>query len=373
MDGLRLHVGSGCIYLTDGYTNVDVWGSGSALAKDCPAGVAKWGTTSDKYYDRVAHIDAMYLGKGTPDHEAIVCDAYGTWTNLPFDDESIAEIWSVQTFEHLSKTESRYALMEARRVMKVGANLRLGVPDHSKTLEEYTRLVHLAALEQDADKNIELKKRAAFMLRHLLGSQKNDWAFHMGSWTKEKLIEFCRQYGFRFVCEEPNINFYPSIHLKFHKQPTCDFPELDDPIHPWKAAWEYCGENGALEVPSDWKCLEVGPGTAPWPRANACCDIVDRPYDKFTKGDVQSLPYSDKMFDFVFISHCLEHVEDPVQAASELSRVAKAGCVVCPSPMKEGLFAFHEQDTSGTSSRAETLCTSSGFLKDSTRSCTTRT
>src|SRR5215469_1799129 len=114
MDGLKIHLGSGCIYLTDGYTNVDLWKSGAALAKDSPRGVAKWGTTSDKYYERVKHIDDLYLGKGTPDHETLVCDKYGSWTDLPFEDDSVSEIWSVQTFEHLSKTEAGYALMEAR-------------------------------------------------------------------------------------------------------------------------------------------------------------------------------------------------------------------------------------------------------------------
>lgn len=341
---MKLHIGSGCCYLIDGYVNVDVWGSGAALAKDCPGGVEKWGTTSDKYYAKIKSIDGLLLGEGTYDHEAIVCDVYGTWTNLPFEDDSTDEIYSVQCFEHLSKTESRYALMEARRVMKLGANLRLDVPDHEATLAEYARVRCEAMRIEDMSEKANLKSRAAFMLRHLLGSQKNDWAFHMGSWTKERLIAFCKSYGFQFVAEEPNIHFYPAFCLRFQKVRECDFPELDDPIHPWKAAWEYAD----LPKREPWQTfIEVGPGTAPWPEAGLYCDIVDRPNlppMSFAFGDVQKLPYADKVADFIYAAHVLEHVADPVNAASELSRVAKAGCVVCPSPFKEGLFAFHEQD-----------------------------
>jgi ubiquinone/menaquinone biosynthesis C-methylase UbiE len=352
MDGLKIHCGSGCIYLTDGWVNVDLWRSGAALAKDCSAGVAKWGTTSDKYYERVKHIDELYLAKGTPDHQAIVCDAYGSWTNLPFDDESVSEIWSVQCFEHLSRQDAERALMEAWRVMKVGANLRLGVPDHTATLNEWHRLMsdaeRLAAEDPFSSTAAEMAKktyaRAAFMLRHLLGSQKNDFAYHMGSWTRQKLIDFCKRFGFRYVCDEPNINFYPSIHLKFEKLRWSGIPELDDPIHPWMAAHQYCLNGGPLTVPDGYRVLEVGPGTAPWPRANAYYDIVPRELPNFTLGDVQKLPYQDDEFDFILISHVLEHVPEPWLATAELSRVAKSGCVICPTMIKEGMFLAHEHD-----------------------------
>ena len=59
--------------------------------------------------------------------------------------------------------------------------------------------------------------------------------------------------------------------------------------------------------------------------------------------DVTRLPDDwDKVFDLVLCSHVLEHVSDPLQACRELSRVAKAGVIVCPSPMTDALFAIHE-------------------------------
>lgn len=344
MDGIKAHVGNCTVYLV-GWENVDLFDSGSALAKDCPGGVAKWGTTEDDYYGKLKHIDAALLGAGTPDHETIVCDRYGSWSNLPFDDDSVAILLSRQVFEHLSKTEAKCALAEARRVMKVGGVLRLDVPDHEATIQEYARLACKCEMSKEVSERIELKRKAAFMLRHLLGSRKNDFAYHMGSWTKPRLIEFCKQYGFQFVAEEPNIHFYPAFCLRFEKLPTCGIPELDDPLHPWLAAHQYCGQpRGELEVPKDWKVLEVGPGTAPWSRSNAFCDVVPRDLPNFTLGDVQKLPYRDREFDYIFVSHVLEHVCEPKLAIAELNRVAHSGCIVSPTPFKEGVMFDHEQD-----------------------------
>lgn len=344
-DRIRGHIGNGTVYL-HGWINVDLFESGSALAKDCPAGVAKWGTDETDYYRNLRHMDELYLGKGTPDHETTVTDRYGSWSNLPFEDEEVDELWSVQCFEHLSKKEARYALMEARRVLKTGGLLTLDVPEHEQTIEEYAHLYHESAIELDVERKFALKKRAAFMMRHLLGSrhEDEDFGFHMGSWKRDRLVKFCRRYGFAAIRDNENFHFYPAFSVTFQKLPQCGIPELDDPIHPWKAAWQY------VDLPKrepHQTFIEVGPGTAPWPEAGLYCDIVDRPSlppMSFCIGDVQKLPYTDKVADFIYAAHCLEHVEDPVKAASELSRVAKAGCVVCPSPLKEGLFAFHEQD-----------------------------
>ena len=41
-------------------------------------------------------------------------------------------------------------------------------------------------------------------------------------------------------------------------------------------------------------------------------------------------PFPDKHFDFLICSHVLEHLEDPVRACSEFSRIAKAGYIEVP-------------------------------------------
>jgi SAM-dependent methyltransferase len=49
-------------------------------------------------------------------------------------------------------------------------------------------------------------------------------------------------------------------------------------------------------------------------------------------------PYPDKFFDFVFCSHLLEDVRDPLTVCRELVRVAKAGYIETPSRLRE-IFA----------------------------------
>jgi len=43
------------------------------------------------------------------------------------------------------------------------------------------------------------------------------------------------------------------------------------------------------------------------------------------KADILDLPFEDKLFDFVFCNHVLEHIEDDAKAMSELFRVLKPG------------------------------------------------
>jgi len=47
-------------------------------------------------------------------------------------------------------------------------------------------------------------------------------------------------------------------------------------------------------------------------------------------GDIMHLPYPDKTFGAAFVSHVLEHVEDPVGAVLEMARVADTVWAVTP-------------------------------------------
>lgn len=348
MDGnIRLHVGNGKIYLRE-FLNLDISSSGSALAKDSAASVERWATTEDAYYARQVSQTPHEILEYAPGQEPPpVCDCYGSWWNMPFDDGSVSEVLSRQVYEHLDKEHSRFALMEARRVLCVGGLLRLDVPDHDEAMRQYADACAVMATTQSEELRALAKHDRDFQMRHLLGSRKCEWAYHMGSWTREQMIRFVEDFGFELIGEEANIHPYPAFCLQFRKLAECvKYQWLDQPVRQWKAAWEYCGTplGTPLTVPDDWRVLEVGPGTAPWPRADVTCDIVPRDLPNFTVADVENLPFGDKCMDFGFVSHCLEHVPDPAKAASELSRVAKAGCVVCPSPMKDGLFGVHEQD-----------------------------
>lgn len=100
--------------------------------------------------------------------------------------------------------------------------------------------------------------------------------------------------------------------------------------------------------------LDVGSGGNPDPRADVLCDrflddgterhgqplVIDR---TFVCGDAHRLPFADKAFDYVILSHVLEHVEDPARVLAEISRVGRRGYIETPSPEFEQVHGhrFH--------------------------------
>ena len=91
-------------------------------------------------------------------------------------------------------------------------------------------------------------------------------------------------------------------------------------------------------IPKDARVLEVGPGHAPFKRANVSVDFVDvEGLPNLIKVDLatQPLPFADKEFDFVFCRHTLEDMYNPFPLCAEMSRVGKAGYVEMPSPIAE--------------------------------------
>jgi len=82
--------------------------------------------------------------------------------------------------------------------------------------------------------------------------------------------------------------------------------------------------------------LDVGPMCFPFPLAThrMGSDERDDPKDgkPFFLSDIQErTPFKDKQFDFVYCSHVLEHLDNPVAGALELSRIGKRGYIEVPS------------------------------------------
>lgn len=99
------------------------------------------------------------------------------------------------------------------------------------------------------------------------------------------------------------------------------------------------------------KVLDIGSGAYPFPHASVLVDrflerTTHRYEDLVTNGkplviaDVLALPFSDKYFDFVYCSHLLEHVENPIRACSEIMRVGRRGYVETPTLAKDMLFSW---------------------------------
>jgi SAM-dependent methyltransferase len=111
--------------------------------------------------------------------------------------------------------------------------------------------------------------------------------------------------------------------------------------------------------------LEVGSGGNPYFRANVLVDaytttrerhwaplITDRPS---VIGFGESLPFKDKVFDFVIASHVLEHSSEPEQFISELVRVSKAGYIETPDAFMERINPYWDHRSEVTDRNGELI------------------
>jgi len=60
----------------------------------------------------------------------------------------------------------------------------------------------------------------------------------------------------------------------------------------------------------------------------------------FVLTDIHDLGFRDKAFDFIYCSHVLEVVENPLRACAEIMRVGKRGFIETPTLSKDTLFAW---------------------------------
>lgn len=194
---MKLHIGCGTIYLR-GWININPYDEHTYLAKDRPDLVRRYETDESEYYGRHEDKTINSLRPG-PLCQEQVCDVYGEFSTLPYGANTVDEILARHCFEHLSVIEARTALDRMFCILKVGGFLRLAVPDHEKTMDDY---------RETGDH---------FYKRHLLGPRNSDRGYHVMSYDRDRLKALVEKHGFRCQHEEPNINFYPAFCLRFAK------------------------------------------------------------------------------------------------------------------------------------------------------------
>ncbi len=167
-------------------------------------------------------------------------------------------------------------------------------------------------------------------------------------WNAEEIIAEAVSYGLKYMG--------PFVHKQIFSVESEYKAQCHAFIKPAsRSARDYTAH--LVDVGPDDKVLEIGPGNYPLKRANVYLDSPRRktqtcytdtvlPVDKpVVWADIQErTKFGDKEFDFVYCSHVLEHVPDPLAAAAEISRIGKRGLVVMPSYAKEAFFMWEEED-----------------------------
>lgn len=118
--------------------------------------------------------------------------------------------------------------------------------------------------------------------------------------------------------------------------------------------FSYQSASVKFDIQPQERVLDVGGGVNPFPHATIIVDrflestihrgeTIVRDGRPVIVADISDLPFQDGRFDYVYCSHVLEHVEDPIKACSELMRVGKRGFIETPTYAKDMLFAWAEE------------------------------
>lgn len=118
-------------------------------------------------------------------------DIISDMRQLPYDDNSIDEIYICHGIEHLSFKDVDRALREYKRVLVPGGLLRLSLPD-------FNQLVKVAQ-----------KVGLRFARHALMGGQEYAENFHYSVWDKQTLAEALIRAGFSHIHPYNPDNFLP--------------------------------------------------------------------------------------------------------------------------------------------------------------------
>mgnify|MGYP001172298494 CR=1 FL=1 len=91
--------------------------------------------------------------------------------------------------------------------------------------------------------------------------------------------------------------------------------------------------------------LDIGCSKGALPQATHLLDYVDNsnfyPEKIFIVQDFNKkpiLPFPDNSIDFIYCSHVLEHLDNPIEIIKEISRVGKFGLVIVPTKFADNLY-----------------------------------
>ena len=110
-----------------------------------------------------------------------------------------------------------------------------------------------------------------------------------------------------------------------------------------------------LQKNKNLKILDLGCSVANyWSEANHYADLDDFSKEfnklnlKYTQiNKNQKLPFKDKEFDYVILSHVLEHVPNLLDFVSEVERISKAGYIELPTKLNDNLVFGCDEDDIG--------------------------
>jgi|TARA_B110000444_G_C18669276_1_gene514489 hypothetical protein len=110
-----------------------------------------------------------------------------------------------------------------------------------------------------------------------------------------------------------------------------------------------------LQKNSHLKILDLGCSLVNyWPEANHFADIDDfsEGFKKLNLNYTQifpnkKLPFKDKEFDYVILSHVMEHIPNLIEFKNEIERIAKAGYIELPTKLNDNIVFGCDEEIYG--------------------------
>lgn len=141
-------------------------------------------------------------------------------TKVPyqFEGDSVSEIISLETLEHISFKQTFQVVKEWHRILKPGGKAIIQVPDCGKAMEYYVNrqicdcVPHKGSsmedfkAKEDCEKcNGRAKINPVRWLYSFTGAQKHAYDAHLNIFTEERMGELLRQVGFTFIEFKPHL------------------------------------------------------------------------------------------------------------------------------------------------------------------------
>jgi len=112
---------------------------------------------------------------------------------LPLRTESVEEIFSEHTFEHLGRDEILPALKECLRVLKTSGRIEIRVPDFRKVVDLYLKY----GFGVDPQSGLSV-------LTLIFGGQRHPWDYHRTAFDWPTLRKLLKEAGFSNIVRLPD-------------------------------------------------------------------------------------------------------------------------------------------------------------------------